>query len=315
MIATAYGLLSDCRRLPMTAPVLAGLIGYPTGHSLSPRMQQAAFDALGIPARYELWETPPEALADRIAALRAPGILGANVTIPHKTAVLPLLDTIDPDALRHAGAVNTIVREQTPTGVRLAGHNTDVAALRRVLHEHGDSAPGRRMLVLGAGGAAQAALGAALLEGLEPWVAARRLPSAREALDALWRRTRLEQPADRPCPSAWLDRALTLDDADRLYNVVATTQVLINATPVGTRDPDASLLPANLLAQLPPGAFVFDMVYNPPATALVRAARARGLAASGGLPMLLYQGAAAFTLWTGRPAPLDVMRAALMAEE
>ncbi|HEV2457317.1 MAG TPA: hypothetical protein VGS80_03055, partial [Ktedonobacterales bacterium] len=102
----------------MTAPLLAGLIGYPTGHSLSPRIQQAAFDALGIPAHYVLWETPPESLAERIAALRAPGILGANVTIPYKTAVLPLLDTIDPDALRHAGAVNTFVREQTPTGVR-----------------------------------------------------------------------------------------------------------------------------------------------------------------------------------------------------
>jgi shikimate dehydrogenase len=295
----------------MTAPLLAGLIGYPTGHSLSPRMQQAAFDALGIPAHYVLWETPPESLAERIAALRAPGILGANVTIPYKTAVLPLLDTIDPDALRHAGAVNTIVREQTPTGVRLVGHNTDVAALRRVLREHGASAPGRRLLVLGAGGAAQAALGVALLEGMEPWVAARRLASARDALHTLWRRTRPEQPADRPCPPAWLDRALTLGDNARLSGVLVTAQVLINATPVGTRTPDASPLPAGMLAQLPPGAFVFDMVYNPPATALVRAARARGLEASGGLPMLLYQGAAAFTLWTVRPAPLDVMRAAL----
>ena len=299
----------------MTAPLLAGLIGYPTGHSLSPRIQQAAFDALGIPAHYVLWETPPDSLAERIAALRAPGILGANVTIPYKTAVLPLLDTIDPDALRHAGAVNTFVREQTPTGVRLVGHNTDVAALRRVLREHGAGAPGRRLLVLGAGGAAQAALGVALLEGMEPWVAARRLASARDALHTLWRRTRPEQPADRPCPPAWLDRALTLDDTSTLAATLAGMQVLINATPVGTRDPDASPLPAGMLAQLPPGAFVFDMIYNPPATALVRAARARGLEASGGLPMLLHQGAAAFTLWTGRPAPLDVMRAALGMEE
>jgi shikimate dehydrogenase len=299
----------------MTAPLLAGLIGYPTGHSLSPQMQRAAFDALGVPASYELWETPPEALADRIAGLRAPGVLGANVTIPYKTAVLPLLDAIDPDALRHAGAVNTIVREQTLSGARLVGHNTDVAALRRVLREHGAIAPGRHLLVLGAGGAAQAALGVALLEGMEPWVAARRLASACDALDALWRRTRSDQPPDRPCPPAWLDRALALDDTSRFAATLAAAHVLINATPVGTRDPNASLLPVSLLAQLPGGAFVFDMVYNPPATALVRAARARSLDASGGLPMLLYQGAAALTLWTGRLAPLDVMRAALGMEE
>ncbi len=299
-----------------TPPRLAGLIGHPVGHSRSPAMQQAAFDALGIAARYVLWDTPPERLAERVAALRTPEMLGANVTIPYKTAVLPLLDAIAPEALRHAGAVNTIVREETAAGVRLVGHNTDVIALRRVLREQSAWSEGRRVLVLGAGGAAQAALGVALLEGAEPWVATRRVEMARAALEALWQRSQHTHDLDaaaavRPCPPDWLARALALGDTPRLAATLAHTHVLINATPVGTQDSTASPLAPELLAQLPSGAYVFDMVYNPPVTALVRAARSAGLRASGGLPMLLYQGAEAFTLWTGMPAPLAVMRAAL----
>lgn len=324
---------------------VVGLIGHPVGHSRSPQMQQAAFAALGISARYELWDTAPEHLAARVAALRDdhPGehILGANVTIPYKTAVLPLLDAVAPEAQRHAGAVNTLVRGENAAGVTLTGHNTDVLALRRVLQE--DNAwgervdatdapsrvrPIRRMLVLGAGGAAQAALGVGLLEGAEVWVAARRQSAALAALTALWQRQQHAMSGpyadagagadDAAMPSVWHARALALPNASEengasaaLRATLAITDVLINTTPVGTRDADATPLAPALLAQLPASAYVFDMVYNPPETALVRAARARGLRAVGGLPMLLYQGAEAFTLWTGRPAPLEAMRAAL----
>ena len=273
---------------------VAGVIGHPVAHSRSPAMQQAAFDALGMAARYELWDTPPEQLATRVAGLRTPEVLGANVTIPHKTTVLPLLDAVAPSASPPLAAVNTIVREESAAGVRLVGHNTDVPALRRVLAEQSAWAAGRRMLVLGAGGAARAALAVAQLEGVEVTVAARRVEGARAALAAL-------------APAHVLDLAETGALADAL----AGAHVLVNTTPVGMRAAEASPLPIELLRQLSPASFVFDMIYSPPETALVRAARALGLRAQGGLPMLLYQGALAFALWTSREPPLDAMRAAL----
>ena len=273
---------------------VAGVIGHPVAHSRSPAMQQAAFDALGMAARYELWDTPPEQLAARVAGLRAPEGLGANVTIPHKTTVLPLLDAVATSASPPLAAVNTIVREESAAGVRLVGHNTDVPALRRVLAEQSAWAAGRRMLVLGAGGAARAALAVARLEGVEVTVAARRVEGARAALAAL-------------APAHVLDLAET----DALAGALAGAHVLVNTTPVGMRAAEASPLPLDLLRQLSPTSFVFDMIYSPPETALVRAARALGLRAQGGLPMLLYQGALAFTLWTGHEPPLDAMRAAL----
>lgn len=297
--------------MPAPPHQVIGLIGHPVAHSRSPLMQQAALDALGIPARYELWDTPADQLAQRVAALRASGVLGANVTIPHKLAVMPLLDAITPEARRHVGAVNTIVRADLDGQVRLVGHNTDLAAIVRVLDEHGAWDGPRRMLVLGAGGAAQAALGAALLRGLEPWVAARQPMRARAALEALWIRTHLEDPAPPAMPGAWHDHAVDLADANALAAALAETGVLVNATPVGTSDALASPVDVALLRHLPRAAFVFDLVYTPPETAIVRAAWAAGLRATGGVPMLLYQGAAAFTLWTGREAPLAVMRAAL----
>jgi shikimate dehydrogenase len=270
-------------------------------------MQQAAFDALGLPARYELWDTPDEtALAGRVAALRQPDMLGANVTIPWKEAAAPLLDDLDDSARRIAGVVNTIIRAETEQGVRLTGHNTDAPALDRTLDELGAWSDAQRMLILGAGGAAQAALGVAYMRGMEPWLAVRRVELAQEAMAKL--ATRL------PVPERWRDHVIALDDLRALRAALGESQIFINATPVGVGDSGASPLPLDLLAALPSDAAVLDLIYTPPETALVRAAHARGLRAEGGLPMLLYQGALAFTLWTGRPAPLDVMRRALAIE-
>jgi len=280
----------------MPATHLVGLIGYPVGHSRSPAMQQAAFDVLGIPAHYVLWETPPETLAERIASLRAPEVLGANVTIPHKTAVVPLLDALAPSALQAGGAVNTIVRGADD---RLTGHNTDVTGVLRVLDSHGAGDAGQSALVLGAGGAARAAWAAARERGMTLRVAARHPSAAREALSALGLSSAETIPLDAP---------------DELAKALATSSILINATSVGMGDPLASPLSAELLAHLPPTALVFDMVYAPPETALLRMAQARGLLVVRGLEMLLEQGAAAFELWTGSPAPIAVMRAALNRE-
>lgn len=267
-----------------------GVIGHPVGHSRSPAMQQAALDALGIEAVYELWDTPADQLAARVAELRRPEYLGANVTIPHKLAVMALLDEIAPEA-RATGAANTIVRSETADGVRLAGHNTDVAGLERALAESTDAADVRHVLVLGAGGAARAALAVARRWNAMACVAARDAAKARMTLRGI--------------------AIADLGDRDELAAALSTADLLINATPAGMASQDETPLAPELLAALPGDAFVFDMIYEPPETALVRAARARGLRASGGLPMLLYQGAAAFTLWTGHEAPIAVMRAAL----
>lgn len=304
-----------------------GLIGHPVEHSRSPAMQQAAFDALGLDIRYELWDTSDADLRKRMEMLRQPDVLGANVTIPHKIAVIPYLDSRSATARYLAGAVNTIVREETPHGIRLIGHNTDTSALLRILDEQHVWRPDLRALVLGAGGAAQAALGVILLRGGQPWVAARKRSAARQAIEALY--VRREEAARSTSASAsdvfpagpltaasnhlksLKNFTLALDDTDTLAHTLAETRLLINATPIGTRDPQAAPIPIDLLRRLPRDAFVFDMVYNPPETALVRASHAAGLRATGGLSMLLYQGAEAFTLWTGHEAPLAVMRAAL----
>jgi shikimate dehydrogenase len=256
-------------------------------------MQQAALDALGIEAAYELWDTPPDQLTERVASLRLPGMLGANVTIPHKLAVISLLDEVVPEA--HAtGAVNTIVRQETAGGVRLVGHNTDVEGLARALDELGAPGGTPRMLVLGAGGAARAALAVARRRNAPVRVAARNVANARATLPDI--------------------EALDLGARVELEATLRATDLLINATPSGMATTDETPLAPELLAALPDGAFVFDMVYAPPETALVQAAHARGLRASGGLAMLLYQGAAALTLWTGREAPIAVMRAVLAIE-
>jgi shikimate dehydrogenase len=284
-----------------------GLIGHPIAHSRSPAIQQAAFDALGLAVRYELWDAPDEtALAERVAALRQSDMLGANVTIPWKETVAPLLDDLDESARRIAGAVNTITRAETEQGGRLTGHNTDAPALDQTLDELGAWLHSRRMLILGAGGAAQAALGVAHMRGVKPWLVARRVETARAAMAKL--ATRL------PVAERWRDHVIALDDRSTLAAALGESQILINATPVGVGDPGASPLPLDLLAALPSDAAVLDLIYAPPETALVRAARAHGLRAEGGLPVLLYQGALAFTLWTSHPAPLGVMRRALAIE-
>lgn len=287
-----------------SAPLLrAGLIGHPVAHSRSPAMQQAAFDTLGLHARYELWDTPPDDLPARIASLRAPDVLGANVTIPHKLAVMPLLDALAPEARRIAGAVNTIVRQETAAGVRLIGHNTDIAGLEATFREAGVALAGRHMLLLGAGGTARALAGLAAREGVASLTIAARRPTAAAALIAS-----LSTGQGGSLP---VTRALDLADTAALQTALAACDLLANATSAGLGDPRACAIPLPLLAALPGDCFVFDVVYTAPETALVRAARARGLAASGGLPMLLHQGAAALALWTGRQAPLDAMRAAL----
>ncbi|MFO7166873.1 MAG: shikimate dehydrogenase [Chloroflexota bacterium] len=272
--------------------LLAGVIGDPVAHSRSPAMHNAAFAHLGIAARYERWHTPAAELPARVAALRGAEYLGANVTLPHKIAVIELLDRLSPLA-EQIGAVNTIVREESGA---LAGYNTDAPAVVGTLRGAGFEPSGASVVILGASGAARAAVFA--------------LAEAGAAQITLVNRTleRAEQLAADVLAAtdneALRLHALQLDDPD-LAEALAEAGLLVNATSLGWHG-DETPLPADLI---PPGALVFDMVYRQ--TRLLRDAAARGARTLDGLDMLVRQAGLAFELWTGREAPLDVMRDAL----
>ena len=293
-----------------TSLLRVGLIGDPVAHSYSPRFQQAAFDALGIPARYELWQTPASELAARVASLRASGYLGANISIPYKEAVLPLVDVVDPLAAR-IGALNTIVTHNE----YLYGYNTDAPGLIRALVEQGAgrqlengslSLKGYTAVLLGAGGAARSAAFALASATIDSLIIVNRNLERAQRLAG-------EVQQDSGC------HVFCLSDPDFL--IPHSPSLIINATPVGMHvsnkqagegREDASPLPAEVLARFDTGTFVLDMIYNPVQTQFLRQARNLGLRAANGLSMLLHQGALAFTLWTGQPAPLEIMRSTLL---
>lgn len=275
-----------------------GIVGDPVDHSRSPSMQNAAFAATGIDAHYVLWPTPLAALAARVASLRAADMLGANVTIPHKQAVIPLVDVLADSALA-VGAINTIVNE----GGRLVGHNTDADGLIDALRAQG-YARFEHGVILGAGGAARAALVALTQLGAETLHIAARDPAKAMALLAEhvpWNVYPIVTVGHLPSSASDSDDAqfiATLRDAD----------IIINATPIGMAKssvPDAPAWVSVLKAE----AVVVDLVTT--TTPLLLAANTRGLVTMDGLPMLLHQGARAFTLWTKLRAPLAIMRAAL----
>ena len=271
----------------------AGVIGHPLGHTKSPTIFAAAFKAAGIDATYEAWDTPADLLEGRVNALRGADFLGANVTTPHKEAVLALIDGAVGDASK-IGAVNTIVHEDG----KLVGHNTDVAGFARALKEDaGFEAHGRRALILGAGGAARA-VAAALVDGKASVVfVVGRQPKKTEGVALALKRT---TPAGTTITWAyWGDGAF--------QRALRESDLIVNCTPVGTAGSpaaaespvDASLIRAD--------ATVFDLVYNPRETPLLAAARKRGAKAVGGLGMLVYQAAESFRLWTGQDADVSAM--------
>jgi shikimate dehydrogenase len=268
------------------------LIGHPVAHSLSAAMQQAAFDDQGIDAAYELWDRPPLALAEAITEVRGDDFLGANITIPHKERVVPLVDRQTEEA--HAtGAVNTLTRE----GRRLIGHNTDVPGFKAALDALvGRQKMPRQAVVLGAGGGARAVVYGLITEGFQRIVVFNRHLHRAEALVKHFGRSAAHMEL-RAMP--WHDSIIESE--------LAKSKALINATSIGLTD-DVSPIPGEII---PPELLVLDLIYN--RTRLLREAEANGCTVADGELMLLHQGAAAFTLWTGRPAPLDVMRKALAA--
>ena len=268
----------------------AGIFGYPIAHSISPAMHQAALDHAGIDATYDAWGTPPSALARGVAMLRGDDYLGANVTVPHKQAVMEHLDEIDELATR-IGAVNTIVNE----GGRLLGSNTDAAGfIDSLKDESGLSPSGLDTVLVGAGGAARAAAYALAMEG------AASLTIANRTLD------RARTLADEMCQMGLAAQALGLDDVE-LRDRCMEAQLIVNSTSMGMLHSPAeglSPVPAEFIR---PRVVVYDMVYNPADTPLLKIARSGGAKVAGGLLMLVYQGAASFRQWTGRPASTRVM--------
>jgi shikimate dehydrogenase len=268
----------------------AGIFGYPLGHSISPAFQQAAFDHLGIDATYEAWETPPDKLGDAVSLLRADTHLGANVTVPHKQAVHQYLDAIAPLA-ESIGAVNTIVKE----GDRLVGHNTDAHGFIQSLKSEAEFDPGGKNIVLiGSGGAARAAVYGLAQEGIASLVIANRTIANAVSL------------SDEISETLSDTYAVELE-SDTLKTHCSEADLIVNTTSIGMLHGPGdgqSPITENLI---PSGCLVYDIVYNPEDTPLLKAARHAGAKTLGGLPMLVYQGAAAFELWTGQQAPIEVM--------
>jgi shikimate dehydrogenase len=257
-------------------------------------MQNAALAAMEEDAVYAAFDVSPERLRAALDGLSALGAAGANLTIPHKEAAVRLVDAVLPEA-EQIGAVNTIRFE----GERRVGTNTDGAGFLMALRDAGFESSGRRAVILGAGGSARAVAAALAGEGAD-LVLANRTPARAEELAA---------SIAASCPGAGAPRAVELG-SDGFNAAVHEAELLVNTTPVGMQGSEAA--PAPVPEQfLKPELFVYDLVYSPPETPLLAAARRRGCRAANGLSMLARQGALALEFWLGRPAPVAVMEKAL----
>jgi shikimate dehydrogenase len=275
-----------------TSTQFCGVIGNPVEHSLSPAIHNAAFEALGLNCVYLAWKV--ESIGDAIKGLRALGnFRGASVTIPHKVSAVPFLDDLEQTA-RHIGAINTIVAEQG----RLIGYNTDATGSLRALREGGVTLTGRRIVMLGSGGAARAIAFALAAES----------SADKLILLGVDDEERAALASDLRSKTTLAVEDHVLDDS-ALGRTVPGAQILIHCTPVGMSPrADAPCVPASLLH---PGLAVMDIVYNPRETRLLKEAKRAGCKTIAGLEMFLNQAVTQFELWTNRPAPVGVMRAVL----
>ncbi len=275
-----------------TKTQFCGVIGKPVGHSLSPAIHNAAFRALGLNFVYLAWQV--DTIGDAVKGLRALGnFRGASVTIPHKVAAMQFLDHVEPTA-KQIGAINTIVADKG----ELSGYNTDATGALRALREGGVELKGRRIVVLGSGGAARAiAVALAADSGVENLT----LLGIEDS-----ERTRLAQDV-RSVGVATVEDS-HLDEA-ALRRVLPDSHVLIHCTPVGmSPKSDSTCVPASLLHS---GLAVMDIVYNPRETQLLKDAKFAGCKTIPGLEMFLNQAVTQFELWTNQAAPVAVMRAVL----
>lgn len=297
-----------------------GLIGYPLGHSISPPMQQAAFDHCRLDVRYEFWQTEPAELTNIAERLRHVDTLGANVTVPHKETIMTLMDEMD-DLAYEIGAVNTIVNR----GGQLIGYNTDAGGFLRSLRKEGGFDPeGKEVIIVGAGGVAHAVCFALARAGAKSLFLTDIITKRAQELAAAIERSlaRTQGPAPRSCYDAKDVSGIQSLDYEvhpapkikvssptglAFRKALSECDLLVNCSPVGmkrTITEGRSPVEAKLI---PEGSLVYDVVYNPLETKLLTDAKRAGAHTLGGLAMLVYQGAMAFELWTGKEAPIDVM--------
>ena len=271
-----------------------GIFGYPISHTLSPAMHNAVIKALGLDMVYLPFEVKPSNLKEAINGIKSLGIIGVNITIPHKESVIRFLDDISEEA-RLVGAVNTIVNKDR----KLVGYNTDGSGYMASLKEElGFNPKSKRIIIIGAGGAARGILAALATQKPKSITVANRTLSRAVSLiktfKGKFRDTRFE--------------AIDLDN-NMLKMSFNSVDLLINTTSVGMKQGKALKIP---LETLPKIAIVSDIIYNPLETLLLKKAKKLGLTTHGGLGMLVHQGARSFKLWTGMDAPMNVMRKAAL---
>lgn len=285
---------ADLESFPL-APRQYAVIGWPVRHSLSPLFQNPAFQQLGLPASYVRLELRPEEFDAAIARMKAVPFAGWNCTLPHKKALAAHMDRLDPSARLLGGVVNTVIRENDGTWT---GHNTDGEGWMRAVHgAFGIEPIAQRILILGAGGAGQAlAQQASFFNCRKVRLTNRSLEKAQQVAE-----TRL--PGGTPIEVIpWEEKALreALQDSD----------LVANTTSLGLKPEDPPVLDRSYLHS---DLKVYDTIYKPAETGLLREAKAAGAQTANGLGMLLHQGALSFKIWTGQDAPLDVMQKALEA--
>ncbi len=271
-----------------------GIIGYPLGHTLSPVFQNAALQHHGIDELFEAWPTHPDDLTEKVESFRASGFLASCVTLPHKQAVIPMIDELADTAVA-VGAVNWIINNDG----HLTGHNTDSPGFLRALTELGGFNPsGKSALVFGAGGAARAIVHALKTSGVASMTIANRTESRAQELAA-----------------DFSDDGLTIEtsglDEPDLDEKSRAADLLVNTSSMGMDGgpaPDATPVTADAIS---PDAVAYDAVYAPPMTPFLKEVEKAGAKSLGGSTMLLLQGAVGFELATGKPAPVDEMFAAV----
>ena len=265
-----------------------GIFGYPISHSISPIFQQAAFDHLGIDAIYEPWCVDPGSLGKRIAQLKDQNLLGCNVTIPHKVVAKEFVDRLDPMAEK-IGSINTIVNENQ----ELVGYNTDIGGFIRSLLVYGKFNPGgKTVLVIGAGGAARAAVYGLESNGASSVYIMNRTVAKAEAI-----------------ANEFPEGQVVAESYDNINFLIGSKNVslIVNCSSMGMKGGAAEFLSPLDFKNVREDVFIYDMVYTPEMTPFLRLARENKNHYLGGLSMLVMQGAESFELWTGRSAPLDIM--------
>ncbi|WP_026693925.1 shikimate dehydrogenase [Peribacillus kribbensis] len=263
-----------------------GVMGDPIKHSMSPLMHNDAFRRNRIEADYQLIHVKPEDLGEAVNALKAEGAGGFNVTVPHKTAIIPFLDEMD-DLARTIGAVNTVVNE----GGRLKGYNTDGPGFVQGIKEKLADLASKKALIIGAGGAARGIYFALVREGILQADICNRTVAKAEGL--------IED-----CPYDCSSRAISLEEAEEN---LAQYDLIVQTTSAGM-SPHITESPIRILTELKPSALVSDIIYNPLQTEFLKQAEAKGASTQNGIDMFVYQGALAFKLWTGIYPDTDYMR-------